>query len=97
MNHGVARPGRFLVGATAAGALALVLVRLLHTTAVGVRMLDAVPDEWWTRYHGLFGLAQEGNVERLQHADALAIGALCLVPAAGAVAVAAALLKRWRR
>jgi hypothetical protein len=95
MREGVAgRLARFAAAGVAAVGIALVLMRLVYTTAPGMRLFDAIPDRFWTRYHGLFGGEAQGRVETLQNVDALVILVLCLVPAAALVAAAVAL---WRR
>lgn len=57
-------------------------------------MIDLIPEVFWTRYHRLFGLADTGDVERLQTADSLIVWAVCLAVAAALVAAVAAFLRR---
>jgi hypothetical protein len=88
---------RLVRSVAAAGALAVVMVRVLNATSAGIRIIDAVPDGWWERYHRLLGLATTGNVERLQDADALAVAIVCLAPAGALVATAMTLTRRRSR
>jgi hypothetical protein len=94
MTAGVTGLVRFAVAALVALVLAVVMVRLLHTTDTGIRIVDIVPDGWWSRYHKLFGFDRGGNVERMQDADALAIGIVCLTVTGAMVAGVMALLRR---
>jgi hypothetical protein len=54
-------------------ALSLLLLRWLHTTRVGIAVVDLVPDGFWDAYHRAFGFGQDGQVETLQDVDALVI------------------------
>jgi hypothetical protein len=85
---------RFAIGALASSLLAVLMIRMLYTVPAGIQIVDMIPDGFWTRYHRLFGLADVGNVERVQDADALVLWLFCLVPATVLVIVVAALVRR---
>jgi hypothetical protein len=91
------RVARWIAGLVGAVLIALVLMRALHTTTVGIRIVDSIPEGFWRAYHRLSGLSQVGDVERVQDADGLVLALACLVVSGGVVAAFAAFLGRRAR
>lgn len=91
------RVARWLIELAATGALAIIMLRLLYTTPLGISLVDRIPEAFWTRYHALIGLENEGGVETLQDADALVLLLGCLPFAVALLFLLEWLLLRMRK
>jgi hypothetical protein len=91
------RAAPWIAAVMASIVIALVLMRTVYTTRFGIEVVDAVPEEFWRFYHRLFGLGQVGDVERVQNADGLVVGVVCLLVSSGLVVGFSALVRRRGR
>jgi hypothetical protein len=91
------RVARWFIEFAATGALAIIMLRLLYTTPVGISLVDCIPETFWTRYHALVGLDNEGGVETLQDADTLVLLLGCLPFAAALVFLLEWVLLKMRK
>jgi hypothetical protein len=94
VNDSLSRLAKWSLTALAAVALALLMVRLLYTTGVGIRVVDVIPDAFWRWYHHVVGLNDVGDVEKVQNADGLIIGLGCLGLSIALVSAVRAALRR---
>ena len=93
MKHAVAaHVARWTARLLATAALALIFLRLLHTTAPGIALVDAIPDGFWNVVHDFIGWGRGGGAETLQDADAAILLTGCLIVAATLIGLLEALL-----
>ncbi|MDB4989973.1 MAG: hypothetical protein JWN04_5151 [Myxococcaceae bacterium] len=88
---------RLVVQTVASVILALVAVRLLHATRLGLAILDAIPSSFWRSYHQAIGLDTAAGVESISDADLIPLLVGCLLVVSVFVALVTRALRRFGR